>query len=145
MKSRMSIKEVEPKVYDAMLAAVRIAKDFDIDPKLRELIKIRVSQINGCGFCLNMHVKDARKIGETDQRLDTLAAWWETPFFSEKEQAALKLAEEMTFISKQGITDTTYERAVQLFGEKGVAQLTLEILIINNWNRIAISTHLMPA
>lgn len=145
MKSRMSIKEVEPKVYEAMLTAARIAKDFDIDPKLRELIKIRVSQINGCGYCLNMHVKDARKIGETDQRLDTLAAWWETPFFSDKEQAALKLAEEMTFISKQGITDSTYERAVQLFGEKGVAQLTLEILIINNWNRIAISTHLMPA
>jgi len=144
MKQRMSIKDLEPGVYEAMLAAERQISKFRLDPKLRELIKIRVSQINGCGYCLNMHSRDARKLGETEQRIYTLSAWWETPFFTDEEQAALKLAEEVTKISEHGVSDETYEKAVTVFGEQKVAQLILAILTINSWNRIAISTHMMP-
>ena len=140
----MSIKDLEPGVYEAMLAAERQISKFRLDPKLRELIKIRVSQINGCGYCLNMHSRDARKLGETEQRIYTLSAWWETPFFTDEEQAALKLAEEVTKISEHGVSDETYEKAVTVFGEQKVAQLILAILTINSWNRIAISTHMMP-
>ena len=87
MKSRLSIKAVEPGIYQAMAAADQQVKGFDIDPKLKELIKVRVSQINGCGYCIDYHTQDSLKLGETTQRLFALAAWWETPFFTEEEQA----------------------------------------------------------
>lgn len=143
MKARMDLKAVEPKVYEAMSAAEKQISNFNLEPKLVELIKIRVSQINGCGYCLNLHTRDARKKGETEQRLYTLSAWWETPFFTEEEQAALKLAEEVTLIAQHGVSDTVYERAVNIFGEQKFAQLILAILTINSWNRIAISTHMV--
>jgi AhpD family alkylhydroperoxidase len=143
MKPRMRINKVEPKVYEAILASDKIIKDFDIEPGLKELIKIRVSQINSCGYCLNLHNADARKLGETEQRLFTLSAWRETAFFSEAEQAAFKLAEEVTMISLQGVTDETYDKAVEFFGEQRTAQLIQIILTINSWNRIALSTHML--
>lgn len=142
MKQRGNYKTAEPKVYEAMLFMEKTTKDFGIEPKLLELIKIRASQLNGCGFCLDMHARDARKIGETERRLYTVAAWWETSFFTEKEQAALKLTEEVTFISKKGVSDETYQNVVALFGEKGFTQLLLAIITINGWNRIAVATHL---
>jgi len=92
----MDINKAEPGIYQAMFAADNAVQGFDIDPKLKELIKVRVSQINGCGYCINYHTKDALDLSETNQRLFALSAWWETPFFSEAEQAALKLAEEVT-------------------------------------------------
>lgn len=140
----MNIRLVEPKVYQAMSMIERITKDFGLDQKLVELVKIRVSQINGCGYCLNMHCNDAKKIGETDQRINTLAAWWETPFFTPAEMAALRLAEEVTRIADRGVSDDTYDRAIGEFGEQVTAQLILIIVAINGWNRIAISTHLQP-
>lgn len=139
----MTIKSIEPGVYAIMLAAEKQISQFRLDPKLRELIKVRVSQINGCGYCLNLHTAEAIKLGESPQRLFTLSAWWETPFFTEEEQAALKLAEEITLIANEGVTDSTYNKAVATFGEQKVAQLILAILTINNWNRIAISTHMV--
>lgn len=145
MKQRMDYKKAEPKVYEAMSFMEKTVKGFGIEPKLLELIKVRASQINGCGFCLDMHSKDARKIGESEQRLYAVAAWWETPFFSEEEQVALKLTEEATLISKKGVTDETYQKAIALFGENGFAQLLLAIITINGWNRIAVATHLAPA
>lgn len=144
MKQRLDYKTAEPKVYEAMSFMEKATKNFGIEPKLLELIKIRASQLNGCGYCLDMHTKDARKIGESEQRLYTVAAWWETPFFSEEEQAALKLTEEVTLISKKGVSDETYQKVVTLFGEKGFAQLLLAIITINGWNRIAVATHLIP-
>jgi AhpD family alkylhydroperoxidase len=140
----MNLKAMEPRVYEAMNAAEKQLSSFDIDPRLRELIKIRVSQINGCGYCLNMHGRQARKLGETDQRLDTLAAWWETPFFTVEEQAALRLAEEITLISEHGLSDEVYGNAINILGEQKVSQLMLAILTINSWNRIAIATHMVP-
>lgn len=143
MKSRLSIKAVEPGIYQAMAAADQQVKSFDIDPKLTELIKVRVSQINGCGYCIDYHTKDALKLGETPQRLFALSAWWETPFFTDEEQAALKLAEEVTLIHNQGVTDETYKKAVELFGEKKLAQIIFIAITINGWNRIAIPAHMV--
>jgi len=143
MTSRMSIKAIEPGVYEAMLAAEKQISRFGLDPKLKELIKIRVSQINGCGYCLNLHTADAKKLGETEQRIFTLSAWRETPFFTEQEQAAFTLAEEITRIAEHGVSDETYNKAVSFFGEQKVAQLILAVLTINNWNRIAIATHMV--
>lgn len=143
MNSRMSIKNIEPGVYEAMLAAEKQISRFGLDPNLRELIKIRVSQINGCGYCLNLHTADARKLGETEQRIFTLSAWHETPFFTEEEGAVFKLAEEITLISQHGVSDETYNKVITFFGEQKVAQLILAIVTINSWNRIAIATHMV--
>lgn len=143
MKARMHIKEVEPRVYKAMLEAEKQLASFDLDPKLAQLIKMRVSQLNGCGYCLNMHGKEARQIGETEQRLYTLSAWWETPFFSEVEQAVLRLTEELTQLTNKGVSDEVYDKVVSFLGEKALAQIILAILTINSWNRIAIATHMV--
>jgi AhpD family alkylhydroperoxidase len=143
MNSRMSIKTIEPGVYEVMLAAEKQISRFGIDPKLKELIKIHVSQLNNCGYCLNLHTADAIKIGEAPQRIFTLSAWRETPFFTEPEQAAFTLAEEITLIAKHGVSDETYNNTVKHFGEQKAAQLILLILTINSWNRIAIATHMI--
>lgn len=137
-------KKVEPRIYEAMSESEKQLKAFDLDPKLKELIKIRASQLNGCGYCINMHTKDVRKLGETEQRIYALSAWWETPFFTEEEQIVLKLTEEVTFISDGGIPDEVRERALKLLGKQKFAQVVFTIITINSWNRIAISTHMMP-
>lgn len=142
MKARMNINKAEPAIYQAMAAADKAVKEFDIAPKLKELIKVRVSQINGCGYCINYHTKDALVLGETNQRLFALSAWWETPFFTEEEQAALKLAEEVTLII-HGVSDETYANALKFYGEKGVAQIIFIAITINSWNRIAIPVHMV--
>jgi AhpD family alkylhydroperoxidase len=142
MKSRMDINKAEPGIYLAMSAADKVVKGFDIDRKLKELIKVRVSQINGCGYCINYHTKDALALGETNQRLFALSAWWETPFFTEEEQAALKLAEEVTRIS-HGVSDDTYQTALKFFGEQKLAQLIFIAITINSWNRVAIPVHMV--
>lgn len=142
MKSRMNINEAEPRIYKAMAVADKQIEGFDIDPKLRELIKVRVSQVNGCGYCIDYHTKDSLALGETNQRLFGLAAWWETPFFTEEEQAALKLAEEVTNIS-HGVSDGTYSNALKLFGEQKLAQIIFITVTINSWNRIAIPVHMV--
>ena len=143
MEARMSIKKIEPRVYAAMDVAEKHMAAFELDPKLKEMLKVRISQINGCGYCIDYHTQDARKLGETEQRLYALSAWWETPFFTEEEQAALKLVEEVTNISQQGVTDKTFNHALKLFGEQMVAQIIFVALTINSWNRIAISTHMV--
>lgn len=143
MKLRMKINEAEPRIYKAMAVADNQLPEFDIPQKTQELIRIRVSQINGCGYCIDYHTQDAIKLGETTQRLFALAAWWETPFFTEEEQAILKLAEEVTRISKHGVSDETYSRALSLLGEKKLAQVIFITTTINSWNRIAISMHMV--
>ena len=143
MKSRLSIKTVEPRIYQAMAAADKQVKEFDIEPKLKELIKVRVSQINGCGYCIDYHTQDSLKLGETPQRLFALSAWWETPFFTDQDQAALKLAEEVTLINQQGVTDATYKKALEHLGEQKLAQVIFIAITINSWNRIAIPAHMV--
>jgi AhpD family alkylhydroperoxidase len=143
MKLRMDINAAEPGIYKAMAVADTRLKQFELDAKLQELIRIRVSQINGCGYCIDCHTQDALALGETTQRLFALAAWWETPFFTEEEQATLKLAEEVTRISEHGVSDQTYENALKLLGKQRLAQVIFVTVTINSWNRIAISMHMV--
>ena len=109
----------------------------------KHLIKIRASQINGCAFCINMHTEDARKDGETEKRIYALNAWWDTNYFTPEEKALLALTEEVTKITGR-VSDETYETAVNLLGEKYTAEAIMAIVAINGWNRISITTHLMP-
>lgn len=139
----MNIGHAEPKIYKAMDAADRAIATFSLEPKLIQLIKLRASQINGCGYCINDHSKEARKAGEPEQRVFAVSAWWETPFFTDAERAALKLTEEVTRISEKGLSEDTYQQALHHFGETGVAQLIFTVVTINGWNRIAISMHMV--
>lgn len=143
MKLRMNINQAEPRIYKAMAVADDYLPAFDIDAKLQEMIRIRVSQLNGCGYCIDYHTKSAMELGETTQRLFALSAWWETPFFTEEEQAALRLAEEVTKISVHGVSDETYQNALNLLGKQRLAQVIFITVTINSWNRIAISIHMI--
>ncbi len=111
-----------------------------LEPALLELVKMRASQINGCAFCLDMHSKDARAGGETEQRLYALDAWRETPFFSERERAALAWTEALTLIADTHAPDDVYAQLRAQFDEKEIADLSLAIAAINSWNRLAISS-----
>lgn len=145
MSKRIVIQELQPKAYEAMFALEKYLSQSKIEPSLNDLIKIRVSQINGCAFCINLHTKDARKLGETEQRIYGLNAWRETPFYNETERAVLALAEEITHISLHGVSDETYNKALEQLGEEKLAQVIMAIITINAWNRISISTHMTPA
>jgi AhpD family alkylhydroperoxidase len=118
MKERMKVNKAEPGIFRAMATADEQVEAFELDAKLKELIKIRVSQINGCGYCINSHTKAALKIGESAHRLFALSAWWETPFFTDEERAVLKLAEQVSTISQGGVSDDVYNHAVSRLGEK---------------------------
>ncbi|MCX2486756.1 carboxymuconolactone decarboxylase family protein [Pedobacter sp. MR2016-24] len=142
MEHRINIQKVEPAAYQAMFGLEKYLSTSKVDPILLELIKMRASQINGCAFCLNMHAADARKIGETEQRLYLLNAWRETTLFTKEEEAVLALTEEVTLISNH-VADSTYNKAASLFSEHDLAQIIMAIVTINAWNRIAITTKLI--
>lgn len=139
----MNINKEEPCIYQAMAASDKQVDSFELDARLKELIRIRVSQINGCGYCINEHTRDALKAGETTQRLFAVSAWWETPFFTEEERIVLKLAEQVTRISQQGVSNEVYNNALKVLGEKKIAQVIFTTITINSWNRIAISMHMV--
>jgi AhpD family alkylhydroperoxidase len=122
-----------------MMDMEKYTKTTAIEGKLRELIKIRVSQINGCAFCLNMHTADARKMGETEQRIYCVSAWKECEFYSEAEKTALELAEYVTWISTKRVPDELYQRVREHYDEKQYIDLILIINQINSWNRISIA------
>ena len=137
---RKAIKDVEPEAYKAMRTLEIYTRSTPIDLKLRELMKIRASQINGCAYCIDMHTQEAIAKGESARRIFALSAWKESPLFTEEERAVLQLTEEVTLISEDGVADDTYDKVVELFGENGIAQLIMQIVVINSWNRIVIST-----
>jgi len=141
MSARMNLSKVSPEAIQAMLCLEKYVADSGLDKKLYELVKTRASQINGCAHCLNMHTRDAMKIGETAQRLFLLDAWRETELFTEKERAALALTEAMTLISQNQVPDDVYNKAAELLTEKELAAVIMAIVAINGWNRIAITTH----
>ena len=114
-----------------------------LDKKLIELIKIRASQINACAYCIDMHTKDALKYGESPRRIFAVSAWWESPLFDEKERIAMKMTEEITLIAKNGLTSETYQKAKENFSDNEIAQIIMQIVTINSWNRIAVSTHMV--
>ena len=136
---RIDYGKVMPRARDAMLALQRVADTAALEPRLVELVKIRASQLNGCAYCLDMHTRDARAIGEDEQRLHLLAAWRETPCFSERERAALAWTESVTLLAQTGTPDEVFEQVRACFNEEELVGLTLEIVAINGWNRLAVS------
>ncbi|HET7116859.1 MAG TPA: carboxymuconolactone decarboxylase family protein [Hanamia sp.] len=138
---RINVYEIERNTYKAMTNMESYVKNSQIPELLRELIKIRASQINGCAYCIDMHTDEALSLGETDRRIFALSAWKESPLFTEEERAALQLTEEITLISKNGVSDETYNAVLKFFGERVLAQIIMQIVMINSWNRVAVSTH----
>ncbi|WP_139991536.1 carboxymuconolactone decarboxylase family protein [Paenibacillus paridis] len=144
MKMRLDYMKVQPESFQTLLKLEGYVKKSGLDHNLLELIKIRASQINGCAFCLDMHTKDALAMGETTQRLFLLNAWREAPFYTEAERAALALTEAVTSISNAGVPEELYEQVRQYFDEEQYVNLIMAINAINSWNRMAISTGMVP-
>ncbi|MFD0957835.1 carboxymuconolactone decarboxylase family protein [Paenibacillus chungangensis] len=144
MTQRMQMNKVVPKGYTAMLNMENYVQTSGIDKTILELIKIRASQINGCAFCIDMHTKDARAYGESERRIYALNAWRETPFFTDKERAALALTEAITLIADNHVPDAVYEEAARHYDQEEIGNLIMAAVTINSWNRIAISTGMMP-
>ncbi|GAA4436324.1 carboxymuconolactone decarboxylase family protein [Ravibacter arvi] len=140
MEKRLMLPKADPKAYEAMLGLEKYLAQSELDKKLLELIKNRASQINGCAYCINMHVRDALKNGETAQRLFLLNAWRETDLFTEKERAVLALTEAMTLIANQPVSDEVYEAAREHLTDREFAAVLMAVVTINGWNRIAITT-----
>lgn len=143
MQNRINVLKVVPAAYKAMMGMEKFIEESKLLPLHKELIKIRASQINGCAYCINMHTKDARKLGETEQRIYLLSAWRETSFFTEEEKAILALTEEITLIH-QHVSDETYAKARAVFEEEYLAELVMMIVTINMWNRIGVFSQLQP-
>jgi len=145
MESRLDIQKISPGVYQAMSGLeAQVRRFWHKEPLLLELVKMRASQINGCAYCLDMHSKDARAHGETEQRLYTLNAWEETPFFTDRERAALLWTEKITLIGEDHAPDEIYEKVRAHFTEEELVNLTLAIVAINGWNRLAIGFRAVP-
>src|SRR3954471_10779393 len=144
MKARIDLMHITPGVVQAMLGLERQVRQAGLDHKLVNLVRMRASQINGCAYCLDMHSKDARANGETEQRLYGLDAWRETPYYSERERAALEWTEALTLVSETHVPDDVYERVRQQFSEAELAHLSLAIVSINGWNRLNIAARTVP-
>ena len=144
MTERLNYAKAFPEGIHAMRQMERALRACGLDAALIELVKTRASQLNGCAFCIDMHTKDARAGGETEQRLYALSAWRETPFFTPRERAALAWTEAVTNIQQGHIGDDVYEQALREFGEADLVKLTLAITQINAWNRIAIAFRAEP-
>lgn len=142
MSMRKAIYNVEPKAYEGMLLLEKYLNESKLSPIHKELIKIRTSQLNGCGYCLDIHTQDALKYGESTRRLLVLAGWQETELFTEEEQVILAMTEAVTFIHQGGISDELYAKAQKLFDEVYLAQLIMCMVTINAWNRIGVATHM---
>jgi AhpD family alkylhydroperoxidase len=140
MKARFNLLSVVSQAYKPFIELDKLLIDTQLEPIQKEMIKIRTSQINGCAYCLNMHSKDAIKFGENPQRIFVMSAWREARnWFDEKEQLILELTEEVTLISKHGVSDEVFERAVALLGEETTAKVILAIVSMNAWNRMGIA------
>jgi AhpD family alkylhydroperoxidase len=144
MQSRIEYEKAAPDVMTAMLGLEAAVRRSGLEPSLLELVRLRASQINGCAYCVDMHTKDARAHGETEQRLYTVVAWRETPFFTDRERAALAWTEAVTNVSHGHVPDDVYELARARFGEKELVDRTLAVVAINGWNRLAIGFRTVP-
>jgi AhpD family alkylhydroperoxidase len=140
MQKRFNFAQLSPGGYKAMTGLETYLRGCGLERPLIELVKLRASQINGCAFCIDMHWKDARAAGETEQRLYGLDAWEESPYYTPRERAALAWTEALTLISQSHPPDQTYDQARSQFSEKELSDLTLAIGAINAWNRIAIAS-----
>jgi AhpD family alkylhydroperoxidase len=139
MSERIDYSKVTPEGYRAMSGLERYVRGSGLERSLLELVKLRASQINGCAYCIDMHWKDAREIGESEQRLYGLMAWRESPYYTERERAALAWTEAVTLIADNHVPDDLYKEVRQSFQETELVNLTLALVAINGWNRLAIS------
>jgi len=144
MNARINLMNVNPGILHAMLGLEKQVSKSRLDTKLLDLVRMRASQINGCAYCLDMHSKDARAAGETEQRLYGLNAWRETPYYSARERAALEWTEALTLVTEGHVPDDVYERVRQEFSEDELAHLSLAIVAINGWNRLNVAARTVP-
>jgi len=144
MEARIEFRNANPKILPLLLAIESYLRSTKIEPSLLNLIDVRASQLNGCALCLDMHTKDARAEGETEQRLYALDAWRETPFFDERERAALAWTEAVTQVADGHVPDDVYEQAKQCFNDEELVDLTLAVASINTWNRLNIAFRTVP-
>ena len=144
MKARIDLMHVNPGIVQSMLGLERQVRHGGLDGRLLDLVRMRASQINGCAYCLDMHSKDARALGETEQRLYGLDAWRETPYYSARERAALEWTEALTLLSRTGVPDEVYERVREQFSEDELVHLSLAIVAINGWNRLNVAARTVP-
>jgi AhpD family alkylhydroperoxidase len=141
MEKRVNIEQAQPEAWKAIYGLAVILSKSALSPIQKQLIKVRASQINSCSYCINMHTKEALKIGEAPQRLFLLSAWKETDIFTEEEKAVLALTEEVTLIHQGGVSEKTYNQALRFFSHETIGEIIMSIVLINAWNRIAVSTH----
>ncbi|HWG59871.1 MAG TPA: carboxymuconolactone decarboxylase family protein [Candidatus Acidoferrales bacterium] len=139
MEPRIDVAKVDPKAYQAMLGLEHYVRQSGLEPSLLNLVKLRASQINGCAYCIDMHTKDARAEGESEHRLYGLDAWEESPFYSDRERAALAWTEAVTLVSERHVPEDVFERAKKQFSEAELVALSMAIVAINGWNRLAIA------
>ena len=144
MSERLDYEATSPDGLKALLTLNSFVKDLGVDPKLKALVEIRISQINGCAFCVDQHSMEARSVGESQQRLDSLVVWDESPFFSDRERAALDWAESVTLCADSGVPDEVYLEARQIFSEKELVDLTYLVINMNGLNRIGVSFRMAP-
>lgn len=144
MESRLKVDKANTEAYRALLGVEKYLAHCSIEKPVRELVKVRVSQINGCAYCIDMHWKDARAAGETEQRLYGLPAWRESPYYNERERAALLLAEELTQIAHRPVPEEVYERVSDHFSEQEQSDLVWVVAAINAWNRVSIGFGSVP-
>ncbi len=144
MSERGNYRTANPEAFGAMRALESVVRQGTLEGSLLELVRMRVSQMNGCAYCIDMHSKDARAAGETEQRLYALSAWRETPFFSGRERAALDWAETLTLIANEDVSDELFSKVRGAFSEEELVGLTLAVVAINGWNRFAIAFRATP-
>lgn len=144
MEPRLNPYQIAPNGYQAVAALQKYVDSSGLERSLLELVRLRASQINGCAYCLDMHTKDARALGESEQRLYLLSAWRESPFYTERERAALEWTEAVTLVSESRVLDGVFERAKAQFQPEELVNLTLAIAVINTWNRLSIAFRAVP-
>ena len=144
MQQRLDAMKISPGAYKAMAGLQAYVDQSGFDKTILELIKIRASQINGCAFCLVMHTNDARKRGETDERMHLLNAWHEAPVFTARERAALAWTEAVTLVAEEHVPDSVYQEVKRHFSEKELVDLTAAIVTINSWNRLCVAFRIQP-
>jgi len=144
MEQRVNIQHTQPEAWKALYNLAGILSKSTLSPILKHLVKVRASQINSCAFCINMHTKEALKIGETHQRIFLLSAWKETNLFTDEEKAMLALVEEVTLINQKGVSDKTYKQAEEFFSAETIGEIIMSTVLMNAWNRIAVSTQMQP-
>lgn len=143
MLKRIDIAQIQPNALTAMLSIEGYLADIELPNELKALIKIRSSIVNKCAYCIQMHTDEASKLGIQQQKLFALSAWQESPFFSQVERAVLGLTDEMTLISNDGVSDTTYQQCLKQLGEEPLAQAMMQVIMINAWNRFALATKML--